>query len=130
MRQLRAMARLDRLHVHFNRNTSVIFRMEYLSCDIATSPFGLDDEDSLPQIMGIIQRCFTLYGFRRMPSTDSDLCRPLIPDKAKKWTASSGLSGRHALDLMVDMLRIHWSPSTGLRRNFFSFIRGKHSYIS
>ena len=61
MRQLRATARLDRPHVHFNRNTSLIFRMDNLSCDIATSPLGIDDRDSLPHFVGIIQRYFAPY---------------------------------------------------------------------
>ncbi|HJZ06081.1 MAG TPA: hypothetical protein VJ327_09605 [Patescibacteria group bacterium] len=61
MRQLRATARLDNPHVHFNRNTSVIFRMDNLSCDMATSPPGNDVGDSLPHFVEIIRRYFTPF---------------------------------------------------------------------
>jgi hypothetical protein len=50
---------LDRPPVHFKRNTSLIFRMDNLSCDMATSPWGIVEADSLPHLDRIIQRYFT-----------------------------------------------------------------------
>ena len=59
------------------------------------------------------------------PLTDSGRCRPLIPVFAKKWTTSSGLSGRHAPESVDAILRIHWPPCAGIRIQSSSMTGGK-----
>lgn len=39
----------------------------------------------------------------------------MIPLNRNKWTACSGIGGRHAPDSVDGLLRNQWSPSTGLR---------------
>jgi len=51
------------------------------------------------------------------PPNDSAPCRPSMPLNRKEWTACSGIGGRHAPDSVDGLLRIQWSPSTGLRNS-------------
>ena len=94
--QLRPMARFDKPQNHFKRSASLIFRMDNLSCDIATS--WNYSRCRLPHFEKIIQRYFT-------PS-DSAPCRPSIPVIPKKWTACSGIGGRLAPESVVAFDRI------------------------
>src|ERR1035437_9358104 len=114
--QLRAIDRFDKPHSHFKRNASLIFRMDNLSCDITTS--WNYSRDSLPHFKKIIQR--------HSPMQDSAPCRPPIPLIPKKWTACSGISGRHAPDSVDGLLRIHWPPWTGLRNKLTGLGRNSH----
>ena len=97
------MARLDRPQVHFNLKTSVIFRMDNLSCDIATSPPGVMWEIACHNLLGLSSvtspptrfRLYAVHRFRSAPK-----------------------NGRHPSDCVDGMLRIRWSTCSGFDGHF------------
>jgi hypothetical protein len=74
------------------------------------------DGDSLPHLSEIIQRYFT-PPFQRLPIGDSDPSLKVDGMHRNRWTTSSGFTGRHAPESVVDINRNHWSTCTGIRIN-------------
>lgn len=72
------------------------------------------DGDSLPHLSEIIQRYFTPH-FQRLPIGDSDPSLKVDGMHRNLWTTSSGFTGRHASESVVDINRNHWSTCTGIR---------------
>src|SRR5271157_6330861 len=103
--------------------------MDNLSCGIATSRFIV--RDSLPHSSEVIQRYFApLRHFQRQPLVDSDPSLKMDGMHRNQWTASSGISGRHQSESVVD---IKSESLVGMLRNthltfFLHFLYGSSTF--